>query len=95
MLKIILAQNQGKKKFLQDECGITMTEAEEAEVDNMCNYSDYVEERGKKTGIAIGNKERLLQDVRNLMKNLNMTAEKAMQALSISPEEQAELLAEI
>lgn len=84
-----------KKKFLQDECGIIMTEAEEAEVDNMCNYSDYVEERGKKTGIAIGNKERLLQDVRNLMKNLNMTAEKAMQALSISPEEQAELLAEL
>ena len=92
-----------KKKFLQDECGIAMTEAENAEVDKMCNYSDYVENRGKKSGIAIGKqegvaigkKERLLQDVRSLMETLNLTAEKAMQALKVSPEEQAELLTQL
>ena len=73
-----------KKKYLQDECGIAMTDTE---VDTMCNYSDYVENRGKQ--------ERLLQDIRSLMETLNLSAEKAMQALKVSPEEQAELLAEL
>ena len=73
-----------KKKYLQDECGIAMSDAE---VDTMCNYSDYVENRGKQ--------ERLLQDIRSLMETLNLSAEKAMQALKVSPEEQAELQAQL
>lgn len=81
-----------KKKFLQDEYNITMTEAVNAEVDSMCNYSDYVESQGEAKGKAIGDKNRLLQDIRNLMDSLDLSADKAMQALKVPVEEQQELL---
>ena len=42
--------------------------------------------------IEKGDKERLLKDIRNLMDSLNWSADKAMQALKLSPEEQSELL---
>jgi len=32
-----------KKQYLQEECGINLTDSEEVEVEQMCNYSDYVE----------------------------------------------------
>jgi len=76
-----------KKRFLE-ECGIAVTEAVSKEVDNMCNYSDYIEERGEKRGVFATR----LADVQSIMKNLNLTAEQAMQALQIPKEEQAELL---
>ena len=73
-----------------------MTEAVNAEVESMCNYSDYVVNQGLAKGVAkgkvIGNKNRLLQDIRNLMDSLNWSADKAMQALKVSDEEQQELL---
>ena len=47
---------------------------------------------GEAVGKEIGHKECQLQDVRNLMDTFNIPAEKAMQALKIPPEEQAELL---
>ena len=47
---------------------------------------------GEAAGEARGDKNRLLQDIRNLMESFNIPAEKAMQALKIKPEEQAELL---
>ena len=50
------------------------------------------EARGKEIGKELGHKERLLQDIRNLRKNLGLSSKKAMEALGISPEEQAELL---
>ena len=50
------------------------------------------EEIGEARGKEIGEKNRLLQDIRNLMKNLGVSSQKAMDALGISPEEQAELL---
>lgn len=97
-----------KKKYLQDECGIIMTETVNAEVESMCNYSDYVENQGVAKGEAIGivkgeaigeargmtkgNKNRLLQDIRNLMDSLDLSADKAMQALKLTSEEQQELL---
>ena len=39
-----------------------------------------------------GDKQRLLQDIRNLMDSLNLTANQAMQALKLTAEEQKELL---
>ena len=50
------------------------------------------EARGKEIGKELGHKERLLQDIRNLRKNLGLSSKKAMEALGISSEEQAELL---
>lgn len=73
-----------KKRYLQDECGIAMTK----EVDEMCNYSEFIRNEGR----VEGRTESRLQDVRNLMDSLNLTAEKAMQVLKVSTEEQKELL---
>lgn len=47
---------------------------------------------GRAEGKAEGDKQRLLQDISNLMDSLNLTATQAMQALKLSPEEQKELL---
>ncbi len=47
---------------------------------------------GEARGKELGHKERLLQDIRNLRKNLGLSSKKAMEALGISSEEQAELL---
>lgn len=69
-----------KKRYLQDECGIAMTK----EVDEMCNYSEFIRNEGRI--------ESRLQDVRNLMDSMNLTADKAMQVLNVTAEEQKELL---
>ena len=47
---------------------------------------------GEEIGEARGKKECLLQNIRSMMKNLGLSSQKAMDALGISPEEQAELL---
>ncbi|MBQ3726271.1 MAG: hypothetical protein II902_04295 [Selenomonadaceae bacterium] len=46
---------------------------------------------GKAEGRAEGKAEGLLESIRALMKNMNLTAEAAMNALKLSPEEQKEL----
>lgn len=45
-----------KKRFLQDECGINMTSDMNEEVEKMCNYSEYIEDRGRAEGMDIVNK---------------------------------------
>ncbi len=85
-----------KKKFLQEDCGVAVTEDVSKEVESMCNYSDYVEERGEKRGEKRGKKlgklNTRIDDIKAIMKSLNFSPEQAMQALNISKEEQAELL---
>ena len=46
---------------------------------NMCNYSDFVENRGRKKGKA--------EDLVNLMKKLKLSVEQAMDTLSIPESE--------
>ena len=45
----------------------------------MCNYSDFVWNRGQREGIKKGKAEALI----NLMESMKMTIEKAMSALKI------------
>ena len=45
----------------------------------MCNYSDFIEERGMKKG--------KVEDLCNLMKNFKLTLEQAFQGLSIPEDE--------
>ena len=52
----------------------------------MCNLSDGVEQRGIRKGIQQCRRE----DINNLMKNLKMTCEQAMDALGIPEEEREE-----
>ena len=49
----------------------------------MCNYSDFVENRGRKEG----RKESKAEDLANLMKNFKLGIEEALKGLSIPESE--------
>ena len=93
-----------KKNVLESRFGIAMTEEMEGEVTEMCNLSDVLEERamekgraeGMEKGMEKGRAEGIMLGVTNnikqLMVNLKMTAEQAMNALGIPQQEQAEYM---
>jgi len=64
-----------KRKILQDDYGIQMTQTMEQEVSVMCNLSKGVEAKGMTNGI--------LASIKNLVKNLGMSVEQAMSVLEI------------
>lgn len=72
-----------KQQILEKEYGIPMTEKLKAEVREMCNFSDGIEERGVRKGRQEGRQEALIQSLQNLMKNLGLPAEDAMSALGV------------
>lgn len=53
-----------KEKILENEYGITMTYEEKEEVEKMCNLSEYVWEKGLKTGREEGLQEGLQEGLR-------------------------------
>ncbi|NCE65611.1 DUF4368 domain-containing protein [Pseudoflavonifractor sp. 524-17] len=82
MLDVLLSNETSeaeKRKILQDDYDIQMTQTMEREVSVMCNLSKGVEEKG----IAKGHAERALSDLRNLMETLGLTIEQAMAALKV------------
>ena len=97
-----------KKNVLESRFGIAMTEEMEGEVTEMCNLSDVLEERAMEKGRAEGMEkgraegmEKGMQkgimlgvtnNIKQLMVNLKMTAEQAMNALGIPKQEQAEYM---
>ena len=88
-----------KKKVLEEEFHIQMSQAFEEEVSNMCNLSEGVEQKGiqigLQKGIQTGIQQALTESIKNLMDTMNMTAKEAMDALKIKEEERshyAELL---
>jgi len=96
-----------KTKTLNDEFDVRVTPHLEKGVAKMCNLSEGIErrgeERGKAQGIAIGEareeargRERLKQSnlstIRNLMKNMKVTAEKAMDLIGLDAETQKKYL---
>ena len=64
-----------KRKILQDDYGIQMTQTMEQEVSVMCNLSKGVEAKGMTNGI--------LASIKNLVKNLGMSVEQAMSVLEV------------
>ena len=60
-----------------------MTQTLEAEVEQLCNLSQGVEERGRIKGRAEGRTEGLLASIRNLMASMGWSAEQAMDALKV------------
>ena len=84
MLSILLSSEmevEDKKRRLSDEFEIAMTKEMESEALNMCDYSKMVEDKGIIKGI--------LQSLKNLIKNSNMTIEQAMETLEIPEKERA------
>ena len=61
-------------------------------VTTMCKIMDDLKNEGIQQGIQIGMQKTALADIRSLMNNCNWTAKQAMDALSISLEEQKKYL---
>ena len=72
-----------KKKILQEDFDIKMTQELEREVAEMCNLSDGVEQKGIAKGITKG----IMFSIQSLMESMGWTIEQAMDALQIPTEE--------
>ena len=72
-----------KRKILQDDYGIQMTQTMEQEVSVMCNLSKGVEEKGIAKGMAAGIANGILAAIKSLVKNMGISAEQAMSVLEI------------
>ena len=82
MLDVLLSNETSeaeKRKILQDDYGIQMTQTMEQEVSVMCNLSKGVEEKGMAKGMTNG----ILASIKNLVKNLGMSVEQAMSVLEV------------
>ena len=82
LLGVLLSPEAGiaeKRRVLQDDFDIPMTETLESEVQTMCNLSQGV----IALGIEKGKAEGLLDAIRNLMASMGWSAEQAMDALRI------------
>ena len=78
MLDVLLSNETSeakKRKILQDDYDIQMTQTMEREVSVMCNLSKGVREMGRADGI--------LSSLKNLMETMGLTIEQAMAALKI------------
>ena len=82
MLDVLLSNETSeaeKRKILQDDYDIQMTQTMEREVSVMCNLSKGVREKGHAEGVA----ENTLLSIRNLMETLGLSVDAAMAALKI------------
>ena len=96
LLSILLSnetEDNEKKRILKEEFAMPITETLERSLDDMCNLSIGVEEKGRAKGRAEGRAEGQAEAtialIRNLMDSMGFSLEKAMQALRISEEDRA------
>lgn len=68
-----------KQRILRQEFDLAMTQTMETEVQNMCNLSEGVWERGMEKGMEKG----VGESIRSLMKNMGWPIEQAMTALNV------------
>ena len=72
--------------MLEDE-GVKMTREFKKEVEDMCDWTEAFAERaredGWEQGLAEGKEEAKLSAVRNIMRSLNLAADKALTAVGI------------
>ena len=103
MLDVLLSHETSKaekRKILQDEYDIQMTQTMEEEVSVMCNLSKGVMEKGMAKGMAKGMEKGIAQGraegmadgilsaIKNLVKNMDVPVEQAMSILEIPETEQ-------
>lgn len=90
LLEVLLSTERSteeKKKILQEDFAIKMTQELEREVSEMCNLSDGVEKKGIAKGRAYGIAEGIATSIRKLTESMGWTIEQAMDALQIPTEE--------
>jgi predicted transposase YdaD len=94
-----------KMKILEEKYSIPMTVDLEEEIVNMCNLSEGVRdegieiglergraegrEEGRAEGLAEGDEKRIIISIENLMKNLKLSFDQAMNALGIPETDRA------
>ena len=86
LLEVLLSTERSteeKKKILQEDFDIEMTQELEREVSEMCNLSDGVEQKGIAKGIVEG----IATSIWKLTESMGWTIEQAMDALQIPTEE--------
>ena len=86
LLDVLLSTEAGeaeKKRVLQSDFDIPMTQTLESEVQVMCNLSQGVLEKGIEKGMEKGKVEGLLTAIKNLMASMGWSAEQAMEALRV------------
>lgn len=86
LLSVLLSSEKAaeeKKKVLSEEFDITMTESIEGGLEEMCNLSKGVVEKGIAIGIQQEREAGTLRSIQNLMETLQLTAEQAMDALKV------------
>lgn len=102
LLEVLLSSNrtaEEKIQILQEEFQIEMTETLENEVNDMCNLSKGIEERGIQKGLEKGletGRQQGLQkgrqeSLQNLMKNMKLSTDQAMDILGIPEKERTGL----
>ena len=87
-----LEKEKAEKERLEKEDGIMMKRETESEVMEMCNFSDFIEERGIKKGLEQGKVNTTVQHVQNLMQFSNLSADEAMKMLGVEKELQSVIL---
>ena len=99
LLSVLLSDKtkpKEKKNILEEEFNIRMTKTMEREVNDMCNLSDGIEERGiaigEERGIVIGEKRGIaigkLEALKNLMNSTGWDMKKTMEMMGMDTEEQ-------
>ena len=84
---IVMACLQEKKLQLATECGLPVTTDVKEGINQMCNYSDFVEQQGVEKGLAKGRKEGHLESlsgsVTNLVRSGRFSVEAALDILKV------------
>lgn len=93
-----LSKNE-KSTQLEEQFGFQASERLEGRLNEMCNYSKFVadrgEERGMAKGMAQGEEKATIGLIQSLMQNTHVTADKAMEMLGISPADRAKYKAQL
>ncbi|WP_294160761.1 nuclease [uncultured Selenomonas sp.] len=80
---------------LQDEFGMQPNDETRKELTNMCNLSLGLTERAEARGEAHGTEKTWITSARNLMKNLKLTAQQAVDAIAVPEAYRAKVLEQL
>lgn len=89
MLEVLLGDKtaEQKKHDLVEVYDMILTQELEGGINNMCNLSDVVEERGIEKGKEEGKIITLIKSIKSLMDNMQLSFEQACKALQLSEED--------
>ena len=94
LLDVLLSEETAqseKRRILQEEFDIPMTEHLEQEVSVMCNLSQGIRQKGRVEGRMEGRFEERLESIRALMETAGISSEQAMDMLKVKEQDRPEV----